>query len=214
MNKLAIKYLLTAMLVLLFGVSSTACNSSKLEKPPQVSEEPGAGDITSEIETENEVKNEENNEVVAPDFSLTDLNGNTVKLSDYRGKVVILNFWASWCPPCVAEMPDFDRINRKLAESDDAVILAVNLTDGRRETEEKARKFIKDKGYSLNVLLDKKGSASDQYMIYSIPTTYIINRDGTLFTYKDKKGIAYKRFEGAINEEILLDILKQLDVEL
>lgn len=210
MNKLAIKYLLTAMLVLLLGVSSTACSSVKLEKPPQTSEGPGVGNAIFE----DEEKDEEKNEVVAPDFSLTDLNGNTVKLSDYRGKVVILNFWASWCPPCVAEMPDFDKVNRKLAESDDAVILAVNLTDGQRETEEKARKFIKDKGYSLNVLLDKKGSASDDYMIYSIPTTYIINRDGTLYTYKDKKGIPYKRFEGSINEEILLDVLKQLDIEL
>ncbi|NLD49859.1 MAG: TlpA family protein disulfide reductase [Clostridiaceae bacterium] len=214
MNKSIKKYLLAALLALLFSVSYTACNSSKIEKPPQSSAAAGENNIITEDEANNQTNNEQKDELVVPDFSLTDLNGNTVKLSDYKGKVVILNFWASWCPPCVGEMPDFDKVNRKLVAGDDAVILAVNLTDGRKETEEKARKFIKDKGYSLNVLLDKDGSAADQYMIYSIPTTYIINRDGTLYTYRDKKGIPYKRFEGAISEEILLDVLEQLDVKL
>ena len=142
----------------------------------------------------------EENKIMAPDFSLKDLDGNTVKLSDYRGKIVFLNFWASWCGPCTSEMPEFEKVHRQFSKEGDAVILAVNLTDGFRETEEKARKFIADNGYTMKVLLDTTGSAAKDYGIYSIPTTYVINRDGSIVTY----------MEGARPGKVLLDIYEKL----
>jgi len=121
--------------------------------------------------------------VTAPDFALEDLEGNTVRLSDFRGKVVVLNFWASWCPPCKAEMPDLDQIAAELGVDDFGVLLAVNLTDGSRETESKARQYIKDNRFSMPVLLDKGTKTADNYSINSIPTTFIIDQEGRIYTY-------------------------------
>ena len=131
----------------------------------------------------------------APDIELMDLDGNIVKLSDYKGKVVFLNFWATWCPPCRSEMPEFDRANKVFTEAGDAVILAVNLTNGARgETEEVARKFINEKGYTFKVLLDKDGIAANKYSFNYIPSTFVINKDGELYTH----------YEGAITEDTLM----------
>lgn len=203
------------ILALLFSFSSAACNSPKVSDQPDVSitdESRGINNSSSQIEIGNE--EEVKDAPMAPDFSLTNLQGETVKLSDYKGKVVILNFWASWCPPCIAEMPDFDKVNKELIKENDAVILAVNLTDGNRETEEKARKFINDKGYSLNVLFDKESVAARLYDIKSIPTTYMINRDGSFYKYTDKNDIDYKLFVGGINEDTLLDVLEKMGIKL
>jgi len=116
----------------------------------------------------------------APDLVLQDTKGQTVKLSDYRGKVVILNFWASWCPPCKAEMPDLDKLGQELAAGQDAVVLAVDLTDGVRETADKAKKYINDNQFSLRVLLDSEGQAAAAYKITSIPSTFIIDKQGMI----------------------------------
>ncbi|WP_235832621.1 TlpA family protein disulfide reductase [Acetivibrio mesophilus] len=160
-----------------------------------------AGDINKDrVADDEEDGTEQENKIMAPDFTLTDLDGNTVKLSDYKGKIVFLNFWASWCGPCTSEMPEFEQVHKEFLKGDDAVILAVNLTDGFRETEEKARKFIDDNGYTMKVLLDTTGSVAQNYNIYSIPTTYVINRDGSIVTY----------MEGARRGKVLLDILEEL----
>ncbi|HOM02835.1 MAG TPA: TlpA disulfide reductase family protein [Acetivibrio sp.] len=164
-----------------------------------------AGDIDGDINKDGTADNkdggtEEENKIMAPDFTLKDLDGNTVKLSDYRGKIVFLNFWASWCGPCTSEMPEFEEVHKEFSKGDDAIILTVNLTDGFRETEEKARKFIADNGYTMKVLLDTTGNVAQYYGIYSIPTTYVINRDGSLVTY----------MEGATRGKVLLDILEKL----
>ena len=121
----------------------------------------------------------------AYDFELTDLEGNTVKLSDYKGKVVFVNFWATWCPPCREEMPEFNEADKVFKDNGDAVLLAVNLTSGgvRGETEEVVRKFVEDNGYTMKVLLDKDDKAAQKYNISSIPTTYVIDRDGNIYTY-------------------------------
>lgn len=120
---------------------------------------------------------------LAPEISLNDLNGQTVKLSDYRGKIVILNFWASWCPPGKSEMPELNKAYQEFAKGADAVLLTVNLTDGSRETADKARKYIADNQYSMPVLLDTQGRAANAYNITSIPTTYIIDRQGIIIDY-------------------------------
>ncbi len=117
----------------------------------------------------------------APEIYLKDLNGKTVKLSDYRGKVVILNFWASWCPPCREEMPELDQANKEFEKGNDAVLLAVDLADGVREAVEKAKKYISDNKYSMRVLLDTEGNAVDAYGITNIPATYIIDQQGKVY---------------------------------
>lgn len=142
--------------------------------------------------TQNEVKEEgitpepsaadsgETEKVEAPDFSVEDVEGNVVKLSDFKGKPVVLNFWASWCPPCKSEMPDFDKVWKELGE--DVAFLMLNMTDGQRETKKKADKFIAEKGFSFPVYYDVNQEAAYTYGISSIPVTYFIDKDGYVVT--------------------------------
>lgn len=120
---------------------------------------------------------------LVPDFTLKNEKGESVSLSDYSGKVVILNFWASWCPPCKAEMPEFNKMNDELKESKDVILLTINLTDGQRETKEKALKFLKENNYYFPVLFDEDGIAAGIFGIQSIPTTAIIDKEGYLNDY-------------------------------
>ena len=114
----------------------------------------------------------------APDFTVYDMDGNPHKLSDFFGKPIVLNFWASWCGPCQKEMPDFEK---KYKENGDKVtFLMVNLTDGSYDTVAKASKFISDNGYTFPVFYDTSSDGADTYKVYSIPTTFFIGADGQL----------------------------------
>lgn len=116
----------------------------------------------------------------APDFSVVDGAGKTVKLSDFKGKPVVVNFWASWCPPCKAEMPDFQTVWNEVG--DDVVFMMINATDGARETTEKAQKYITEQGFTFPVYYDTTQEASYTYGVSSLPTTLMIDRDGYLVT--------------------------------
>ena len=116
----------------------------------------------------------------AKSFTLKDLQDRTVTLGQFKGKVVVLNFWASWCPPCRAEMPEFNEMDKEFKKSGEAVLLAVNMTDGQRETKSKAAKFVSDNKYGMTVLLDEKGEAASAYDVRYLPTTYVIDGSGVV----------------------------------
>lgn len=128
----------------------------------------------------------------APDFTVIDSEGNEVKLSDFFGKPIVLNFWASWCPPCKAEMPHFEKIYPDVKV--DIVFLMVDLVDGQRETLDTGKKFIADTGYTFPVYFDTKQEAAYAYGITSIPSTFLIDKDGNIV----------KWYQGGIDEETLL----------
>ena len=110
----------------------------------------------------------------APDFSLADLDGNQVMLSDHRGKKVILNFWATWCPPCRAEMPDLERLARE--HEGTVTVLLVDL----EEEEAQIRPFLDDIGITLVPLLDAEAKVATLYRVSALPTSVIIDEDGVI----------------------------------
>lgn len=115
----------------------------------------------------------------APDFQLTTLDGEVVNLSDYQGKKVMLNFWATWCPPCRAEMPHMQTYYDEQAEDENVVILAVNLT-----TEDKGlgkiEEFVEEFGLEFAIPMDEEGDVGSTYQAVSIPTSYMIDTEGRI----------------------------------
>lgn len=126
------------------------------------------------------VEKEEPSKIQAPDFTVYDSDGNEVHLSDFIGKPIVLNFWASWCGPCKMEMPDFNEMYGEKGE--ELHFLMINLTDGSRETVEIAKAFIEEQGYAFPVYYDSSSSAAAAYGVNSIPTTYFIDAEGNIVT--------------------------------
>jgi thiol-disulfide isomerase/thioredoxin len=128
---------------------------------------------------------------LAPDFVIYDEEGKEVRLSDFFGKPIVLNFWASWCGPCKMEMPDFNEKHLEMGE--EIHFLMINMTDGYRETVDIASTFIQSQGYTFPVYYDTAGNASMTYGVYSLPTTFFI----------DAEGHAIAQAVGAIDAETL-----------
>lgn len=105
----------------------------------------------------------------APDFTLTDINGQTVSLSDFEGQQVIVNFWTSWCGPCLEEMPNFQKFHETYP---DVVLLTINCNP-----EDSIEEFVTNNGYTFPVLLDS-GEVQQAYGITGYPETFVINEDG------------------------------------
>lgn len=130
--------------------------------------------IKKEKNTQVEDKNQEI-EVgkVAPNFKLTSIEGEEISLKDYKGKIVLINFWATWCKYCDQEMPDLQRFDK---ENEELVVLAVDVKEDKKLVE----KYIKEKGLELPVLLDLDGEIAKTYRVSAFPTSYFVDEDGIL----------------------------------
>lgn len=144
--------------------------------------------------------NSNGEKVLVPDFALQTLESETIKLSDYRGRVVVLNFWASWCPPCRAEMPEFQELHEELEESGEAVLLLLNQVDGRMETVESGSKYLADNDLTMTNLLDRGTVGPQIFGIPGLPTTVVIDAEGYLSSYvvgQTTKQVVRQMIEGA-----------------
>ncbi|WP_410983278.1 TlpA family protein disulfide reductase [Bacillus cereus] len=176
------------VIIILFCLAGYAVYVQLGKNDKQVSEEP----VKSEETMKKEVIAKNGIEVgkVAPDFELSKLDGTKVKLSDLKGKKVILNFWATWCGPCQQEMPDMEAFYKK--HKDDVEILAVNYTVSEGANgEEKVKKFAEEKGISFPVLLDKDITVTTTYKVITIPTSYFV----------DTKGVIQDKFIGPMTQK-------------
>ncbi len=129
-----------------------------------------------EAQNQDEESDRQQAKVKAPDFVVYDKDGNKVGLSDYLGKPVVLNFWASWCGPCASEMPDFEEAYKE--RGDKIQFLMINLTDGYQETMESATEYIQEQGFTFPVFYDTESNAANTYATYSIPMTFFIDSEG------------------------------------
>ncbi len=114
---------------------------------------------------------------LAPDFELQTTTGKTVKLSNLRGQAVLVNLWATWCPPCRAEMQSIDKVYNEYKEQG-LVVLAVNMT--YQDTESDIEPFVKEQALTFPILLDKTGEMANAYQLHSLPSSYFIGRDGII----------------------------------
>ncbi|MBC6972044.1 TlpA family protein disulfide reductase [Bacillus sp. Xin] len=176
------------VIIILFCLAGYAVYVQLGKNDKQVSKEP----VKSEETMKKEVIAKNGIEVgkVAPDFELSKLDGTKVKLSDLKGKKVILNFWATWCGPCQKEMPDMEAFYKK--HKDDVEILAVNYTVSEGANgEEKVKKFVEEKGVTFPILLDKDINVTTTYKVITIPTSYFV----------DTKGVIQDKFIGPMTQK-------------
>ena len=189
--------LLVVMGVLtLLGFTGSA-PQTPAQEAPAAQEEPAA----EESADQEEPSRQEYAHPVAPDFTLTDQYGETHTLSDYQGKTVFLNFWATWCGPCQHEMPDIQALYEDHgSNSGDVIILSVAHPDTYQEgSAEEIAAFMEERGYTYPVLMDQDGLVFYYYGIRAFPTTYMISADGTVF-----RGIS-----GAMPRELMDEFIDQ-----
>lgn len=150
----------------------------------KTSEQPVKKEQSKKAE-ENKKNSQDANKAKAPDFTLVDQYGKTHKLSDYKGKVVFLNFWATWCPPCRSELPNIEDIYKEYGKDNNNVIIlgvtAPNL--GREGSKQDIIDFMNKNSYTFPVMFDNNGDIMNEYSIQAFPTTFIIDKEGNVKEY-------------------------------
>jgi peroxiredoxin len=130
----------------------------------------------TQVATSDRNRSADTEDLAAPNFTLTDLEGHSVSLESLRGKVVMLNFWATWCPYCVDDLPVVEQLQREF-RNQGLVVLAINLEDA-----DTARVFMQQHGYTFKTLVDADRQVSQLYDIEALPTVLVIGRDGKIAT--------------------------------
>lgn len=187
------------LIILVLALVVGGCSKPSIEK---------TSDKVEEALPETEIAEEKNTEVIAgeeaaeedfeiaigkesPNFTLKNLDGKEVSLSDYRGKIVLINFWATWCPWCDKEMPDLQKLDE---ENDDLVVLAVDVM----EKEETVKEYIEKGEYNFEVVLDEDGEIAKTYLVSGLPASYFV----------DEEGILLGGVPGAMTYEQMISILE------
>lgn len=193
------------------GKLSYTANSTNASSNSNVTYSTGKDATNSNTEENNkaETKNEgsssnaNNDKTPAIDFELKDQYGKTHKLSDYKGKVLFLNFWATWCPPCKMEMPDIQKLYEKYekqGEKSEVVVLSVAAPNTQDEKNiDGIKAFLEENGYTYPVLMDDGGYTFGAYRISSLPTTFMIDKEGNVFGY----------VQGGLTQEAMESIIEQ-----
>jgi peroxiredoxin len=135
-----------------------------------------------------------------PDFDLTTMSGDQVNLAELKGKKVILNFWASWCGPCKAEMPHMEKYYERNKEAANVEIIAVNMTNSERRGLKGVEEFIDEYGLTFPIPLDKDGKVERMYEIVSIPTTFMLGTNGEIV----------HKFVGPMDEKMMEELVNNL----
>lgn len=178
MKKLTFMMMLLALLVMV-----TACGDKGTE--PVVLDEEAVATTEAPAETTTEAAEDESagaeDRMPAADFTMTDWQGNTVSLSDYEGKIVFLNFFATWCPPCQEEMPVFEEAYQDY--EGDVVFLIVDVFTSERTDVAGVKEWYTDGGYTMPMIIDEEGALQQDYPVRAFPTTFIIDRDGGVLGY-------------------------------
>ena len=193
-------WIMILVFVLLIGGAYVLYNQlgSRMDMPQLATQSGQAQDEAGDNQAEAGESEDKAESALAPDFTVYDLNGNPVKLSDYRGKPVVLNFWSSRCGPCQMEMPDFQEAYEDLGE--EIHFLMVNVTDGSWDTVDSASAFIEENNYTFPVFYDSDISAASAYGVSSLPTTYFIDAEGN--------GVAYGM--GAMDMDTLMSGIEMI----
>lgn len=196
MNKKGIFILILLIVVILGGCS---LDKEKIDTQVSAKEDVTKKDIVSaeEMEPVEEVeKREEIEKILAPDFTLKNLKGEDVSLSDFKGKYVLINFWATWCKYCDIEMPSLNKLNKK---NDDLVVLAVDVMEDKKTVE----KYIEKGKYEFEVVLDEEGEIAQNYYVTAFPTSFFV----------DKEGFLIGGIPGMLEYEQMVEILEAIRIE-
>lgn len=172
--------------------------SSEVEETVEIAEEPVSDSEEEEIVDEEDTPDP----IPAPEFTLVDQYGETHSLSDYRGKVVFLNFWATWCPPCREELPYIEELYREYQEAGDDSVAFVGVTFpglGSEKDVEGVKAFLTENDYTFPVLMDESADLAESYYITAFPTTFIIDADGNVLGY----------IPGGMTKDIMEDVIAQ-----
>lgn len=170
-------YKIIKVLIIVLAFAVVMAGAGRLYQALKSQMEPGGvAVVTQGVQPEDTQETEA--PTPAPDFTMYDGEGNAHTLSDFQGKPVVLNFWASWCGPCTGEMPEIQSFYESYGE--DIHFLIVNLTDGSRETVDTASAFIAKQDYTFPVYYDTDFDGAVTYSVNAIPVTYFIRADGSL----------------------------------